>query len=45
MVDLGSEDKEIDERRVVTDPLDGKHKKIYENKTSSYKNNLDLDED
>lgn len=30
MIDLGNRDKEEDERRVNTDPMDSKNKKIYD---------------
>lgn len=32
MIDIGMRDKEEDDRRVVTDPLDSKHKKVYDSR-------------
>lgn len=36
MIDLGNRDKEDDDRRVNTDPLDSKNKKIYEQKPNPF---------
>jgi hypothetical protein len=34
MIDLGNWDREIDERRMLTDPLDTKNKQKYESRTN-----------
>jgi len=43
MCDLGDRDKEEDDRRVNTDPLDHKQKKLYEDRLNPYHQVLDHD--
>jgi hypothetical protein len=43
MCDLGDRDKEEDDRRVNTDPLDHKKKKLYEDRLNPYHQVLDHD--
>lgn len=43
MVDVGTQDKEEDERRVNTDPLDSKKKKIYDSRPNPFEREIDHD--